>query len=85
MLFNLLLVLGNKQAQEQINVLTKWCDENEVIINTGKSRCLHSSKDNKTSYHFGNTSLPEALSFADLGVIRSADRSYALHADYART
>ena len=54
-----------------------------MIINTDKSCCLHSSKDNKTSYHCGNTALPEALSFKDLGVIRSDDESSALHADYA--
>ena len=70
-------------AQSEIDVFTNWYDENRGIINTEKSCCLHSSGNDDYHYRCGNVIIPNAKSFKDLGVVRSADGGYDLHTDYA--
>ena len=66
MLLNLQL-LDNTETQAEIDVFCEWCDENEVQINTDKCCCLHSSDNNNTLYHCGNTPISTVTSFKDLG------------------
>jgi hypothetical protein len=48
-----------------------------------KSMCIHSKCHNKTAYACGESVLPNATSFRDLGVMRSGDGGYGLQASYA--
>ena len=81
MLLNFLLI-ANTNAKAEVYAFCEWCDENEVQINMDKSCFLHSSACNNTSYHCGKMPILIATSFKDLGVVRSADGTYALHDDY---
>jgi hypothetical protein len=80
-LFNL-HEINNSAAQEVLNTFTSWCHDNFVQLNIDKSCCLHSSDTNGTTYTCDNKALPVVESFKDLGVVRSADGSYTLHAEY---
>ena len=81
-LFNLNDITADA-AQSEVNVYTNWCDENRVIINTEKSCYLHSSGNDDYHYRCGNVIIPNAKSFKDLRVVRSAGGEYDLHTDYA--
>ena len=74
--------LRKERSQREVNKITKWCVANDMEISVSKSLCIHSREDDASHYKCGMSSLPTAVSFKDLEIIRSKDCGYQYHASF---
>ena len=73
------------KLQTDLNRLGEWAVENEMEINTGKSKAGSFTKTRvkeRITYYFGNQIIPEANSFKYLGIIICSDLKWADHVNY---
>lgn len=78
--------IGDCQGiQADINILTEWCVENEIMINVSKCSSVsysYSLSPLLYNYEIGNNPLKRVAEVKDLGVIFDTKLSFSCHVDY---
>jgi hypothetical protein len=74
-----------EKLQKDLNSLGEWAVENEMKINTDKSKAVSFTKarvKERLRYYFGEQLIPEASSFKYLGIIIRKDLNWAENVNY---
>lgn len=76
------------ELQENINILSRWCDLNKLTLNVGKCKVLSFSRKRHPimfDYNIQLTTLEKPDSIKDLGIVFDTKLSFSLHYEYITT